>query len=147
MREYLAAKGVVAICPCWRPRGSRSRRPTASRLPAPVSAIIGHIARHKLLKLLSETEQANGFANRFLGFRVRRSKVIADPVPVPADVLKALIDRMRTTVEFGKAAVGQRYCIVYRVERREVVVVIVAVGRWRLGTRATYTSRRKNCSA
>ena len=92
-------------------------------------SIIGHIARHELLKLLSETEQANGFANRFLGFRVRRSKVIADPVPVPADVLKALIDRMRTTVEFGKAAVGQRYCIVYRVERREVIVVIVAVGR------------------
>ena len=32
-------------------------------------------------------------------------------------------------------AVGQRYRIVYRVERREVVVVIVAVGRRRSGDR------------
>ena len=30
-------------------------------------------------------------------------------------------------------AVGQRYRIVYRVERREVVVVIVAVGRRKAG--------------
>ena len=30
-------------------------------------------------------------------------------------------------------AVGQRYCIVYRVERREVVVVIVAVGKRKAG--------------
>ncbi len=32
-------------------------------------------------------------------------------------------------------AVGQRYRIVYRVERREVVVLIVAVGRRRSGNR------------
>jgi mRNA interferase RelE/StbE len=33
-------------------------------------------------------------------------------------------------------AVGQRYRIVYRVGRREITVLIVAVGRWRSGDKA-----------
>src|SRR5262249_7061627 len=60
------------------------------------------ITRHELPKLLSETEQANGFANRFLWLRVCRSKVIADPVPVPDEILNPLIQGMRKAVEFAR---------------------------------------------
>ena len=41
-------------------------------------------------------------------------------------------------------AVGQRYCVVYRVEREEVVVLIVAVGRRRSGDKSdVYELARK----
>jgi hypothetical protein len=37
-------------------------------------SIIGHITRAELLRHLTETETANGFANRFIWIMVRRSK-------------------------------------------------------------------------
>jgi hypothetical protein len=37
-------------------------------------SVIGHITKGELLRHLTETEAANGFANRFLWFMVRRSK-------------------------------------------------------------------------
>ncbi len=40
-------------------------------------SIIGHITRDELLRHLTETEAANGFANRFLWLMVRRSKELA----------------------------------------------------------------------
>jgi hypothetical protein len=39
-------------------------------------SIIGHITRAELLRHLTETEAANGFANRFLWVCVRRSKIL-----------------------------------------------------------------------
>nr|EDZ40414.1 MAG: Hypothetical protein CGL2_11346193 [Leptospirillum sp. Group II '5-way CG'] len=39
-------------------------------------SIVGHITQMELLKRLSETEMANGFANRFLWIFVRRSKLL-----------------------------------------------------------------------
>ncbi|HOJ61679.1 MAG TPA: hypothetical protein PK878_15450 [bacterium] len=39
-------------------------------------SIIGHITRDELLKRMRETESANGFANRFLWFALRRSKLL-----------------------------------------------------------------------
>ena len=41
-------------------------------------SIIGHITAQELLRNLTETEVANGFANRFLWFEVRRSKCLPD---------------------------------------------------------------------
>ena len=35
-------------------------------------SIIGHITREELLRYLTETEQANGFANRFIWLMVYR---------------------------------------------------------------------------
>ena len=37
-------------------------------------SIVGHITKAELLRHLTETEAANGFANRFLWLMVRRSK-------------------------------------------------------------------------
>jgi len=42
-------------------------------------SIIGHITRTELRRLLTETESANGFANRFLWLAVRRSKCLPEP--------------------------------------------------------------------
>ena len=39
-------------------------------------SIVAHISRKELLRGLSEIETGNGFANRFLWFCVRRSKVL-----------------------------------------------------------------------
>ncbi len=41
-------------------------------------SVIGHITGEELRRCLNETEKANGFANRFLWFCVRRSKQLPD---------------------------------------------------------------------
>ncbi len=65
-------------------------------------SIIGHIARNELLRLLNETEQANGFANRFLWFMVRRSKIIPNPKGAPTDVLEPLERRLTDVFDFAR---------------------------------------------
>jgi hypothetical protein len=64
--------------------------------------IVGHITRDELLRLLNQTEQANGFANRFLWFAVRRSKVIPNPTGVPANLLQSLSSRLSDAAAFAK---------------------------------------------
>jgi len=39
-------------------------------------SIIGHVTREELLRLFDSTDAANGYANRFLWFAVRRSKLL-----------------------------------------------------------------------
>ena len=41
-------------------------------------SMIGHVTRDELLRYLDSTEQANGFANRFLWVAVRRSKILPE---------------------------------------------------------------------
>jgi hypothetical protein len=65
-------------------------------------SIVGHVTKAELLRHLTETETANGFANRFIWLMVRRSKVLpfggqwhtVDVVPV--------VRRLGTALEFGK---------------------------------------------
>jgi hypothetical protein len=67
-------------------------------------SIIGHITKAELLRYLTETEAANGFANRFLWLLVERSKLL----PFGGEWHKAaktgLVDRLRQAVTFGKGA-------------------------------------------
>jgi hypothetical protein len=65
-------------------------------------SIIGHITRDELLRHLNTTEQANGFANRFLWAMVRRSKKIANPTGTPDSVLNPLIIRLQKAIEIAK---------------------------------------------
>ena len=68
-------------------------------------SIIGHITKAELLRHLTETEAANGFANRFIWLLVRRSKELpfggewhrADAAP--------LVGRLSSALEFGSAPV------------------------------------------
>jgi hypothetical protein len=67
-------------------------------------SIVGHITRDELLRYLNATEQANGFANRFIWSLVRRSKVIPDPKGIPPVELSRLIDRLRTAFTFAQGS-------------------------------------------
>jgi hypothetical protein len=61
-------------------------------------SIIGHITRDELLRHLNDTEQANGFANRFLWACVRRSNVIPEPTGIPEAILAPFVRRLAQTV-------------------------------------------------
>jgi hypothetical protein len=62
-------------------------------------SIIAHTTREELITSLTETDRANGFANRFLYMLVRRSKYLAEPATVPDAVLQPLIDNLRQVVQ------------------------------------------------
>jgi hypothetical protein len=63
-------------------------------------SIVGHITRDELLRYLSSSEQGNGFANRFLWFVVRRSKVL--PEGGGAVAVGNLIHRLTEASDFWK---------------------------------------------
>lgn len=71
-------------------------------------SIIGHITRDELLRHLNDTEQANGFANRFLWACVRRANVIPDPTGIPAAELDPLVQKLRLAVQAAKK-IGQMH--------------------------------------
>jgi hypothetical protein len=54
-------------------------------------SLITHVTGEELQRRLSETEQANGFANRFLFALVQRSKLLPAGEEVPTKVLNGLI--------------------------------------------------------
>jgi hypothetical protein len=61
-------------------------------------SVIGHITRDELLRHLNDTEQANGFANRFLWACVRRSNVIPEPAGIPEAILAPFVKRLAQAV-------------------------------------------------
>jgi Protein of unknown function (DUF3987) len=65
-------------------------------------SIVGHITKDELLRHLNSTEQANGFANRFLWLMVKRSKLIDDPTGVPAHLLSPLVTKLRHAMQQAK---------------------------------------------
>jgi len=69
-------------------------------------AIIGHTTQVELVRHITETDMANGFANRFLWLIVNRSKFLPDGASVPEVVLNPLIDRLSEALKFA-AKVGE----------------------------------------
>jgi hypothetical protein len=65
-------------------------------------SLIGHITEEEVRRYLTETERANGFANRFLWLLVRRSKALPDGTPVPDGVLAPFLDTLRQVVAFSE---------------------------------------------
>jgi hypothetical protein len=65
-------------------------------------SIIGHVTKAELLRHLSDTEAANGFANRFLWLMVRRSKELPFGGDVPQEELKELSRRLDSAIRFGR---------------------------------------------
>src|SRR5205823_1682544 len=65
-------------------------------------SIIGHITRQENRRLLTETESANGFGNRFLWSAVRRSKCLPEGGSLPA--IADLIVRLHDAIEFARYA-------------------------------------------
>jgi hypothetical protein len=68
----------------------------------PHISIIGHITSEELQKLLSDSDAANGFANRFLWVCSARSKLLPFGGMVEADALARLADRLRDAVSFAR---------------------------------------------
>jgi hypothetical protein len=67
-------------------------------------SIVGHITKPELLRHLTETEGANGFANRFVWLMVRRSKEL--PFGGVWHTLNTgpMVELLRVVLEFGKNA-------------------------------------------
>lgn len=65
-------------------------------------SIIGHITKTELLKQLSETDAANGFANRFLWVLVRRSKALPFGGEWHKVDVAPLVRKLRAAIECGR---------------------------------------------
>lgn len=68
----------------------------------PQISIIGHITSMELQKLLSDSDAANGFANRFIWIGSVRSKHLPFGGTVDAEALASLGDRLRDAVSFAR---------------------------------------------
>lgn len=67
-------------------------------------SIIGHITKTELLNCLNEVEAANGYANRFLWFAVRRSKFLPFGAPGIDDCDRVNFQRkLSNSVEFARS--------------------------------------------
>ena len=83
------------------------RTMTKSKATAATGAhisIIGHVTRDELLRLLSDTQSANGFGNRFLWACVSRSKLLPEGGQFHEENINPLVDKLRTAVEFARSA-------------------------------------------
>ncbi len=65
-------------------------------------SIVGHITKAELLRHLTETEAANGFANRFLWFMVKRSKVLPFGGEWSTVDTAPAVKSLRSVLEFGR---------------------------------------------
>jgi hypothetical protein len=68
-------------------------------------SMTGHITRAELLRYLTETEAANGFANRFVWLLVRRSKELPFGGEWHTVDIAPLVRRLTSALEFGSAPV------------------------------------------
>lgn len=64
-------------------------------------SIIGHITKDELLRHMTETETANGFANRFLWLMVKRSKLLSRGGAWWKVDTADLVSRINEVLEFG----------------------------------------------
>ncbi len=65
-------------------------------------SIIGHITREELRRYLTDTEMANGFANRFIFLYVTRSKLLPEGGNLREEELAALAGELRKRVETAR---------------------------------------------
>lgn len=67
-------------------------------------SIVGHVTDEELRRELTNTQAANGFANRFLFVCVRRSKFLPEGGQLSSDSLTDIWMNLLTAVEFGREA-------------------------------------------
>ncbi len=67
-------------------------------------SIIGHITKPELLRHLTETESANGFANRSIWLMVKRSKELPFGGEWHSVNITPMVKLLRVVLEFGKNA-------------------------------------------
>jgi hypothetical protein len=67
-------------------------------------SIIAHVTRDEVRRELTATDQANGFANRFLWLAVRRSKCLPEGGNIASEDLNDLVMRLHDAIEFARSA-------------------------------------------
>ncbi|MGH9188023.1 MAG: DUF3987 domain-containing protein, partial [Acidimicrobiales bacterium] len=75
-----------------------------ARATAAHVSIVGHITCDELIRLLTGTEAANGFLNRFLLFAVHRSKLLPEGGNIDAIDWAPMLSRLSAAVEGGRRA-------------------------------------------
>jgi VirE N-terminal domain. len=65
-------------------------------------SIVGHITRDELRRYLTQTESANGFANRFFWLAVKRSKCLPDGGAIYAVNFDDIVVELQAAVSFAK---------------------------------------------
>ncbi|MGE5569090.1 MAG: hypothetical protein ACM3S5_08650 [Rhodospirillales bacterium] len=65
-------------------------------------SVIGHVTKDELLKYLSSTEAANGFANRFMWVCVRRSKLLPEGGGLHTVDFGPILRRLENAVRFSR---------------------------------------------
>jgi hypothetical protein len=86
----------------------------SGRQKAPVRAtsahisVVAHTTVDEVRRLLTETEAANGFGNRFLWGCVRRSKLLPRGGGYPEHALKPLIERLATALFHARTIAQMR---------------------------------------
>jgi len=86
---------------------------TPARATGAHISIVGHITQDELRRYLDRTEMANGFANRFLWFCVKRSRALPDGGKLTPDALAPVVARLKGAVDHSRQ-LGER-----RLERDE----------------------------
>ena len=67
-------------------------------------AIVGHITKDELCRLIESTEASNGFCNRFLWLCVRRSKALPEGGHFNEAAMAPITQRLSRAVNFGRGA-------------------------------------------
>ncbi len=67
-------------------------------------SITGHITRDELLRLLNQTEAANGFANRFCWLAVKRSKLLPEGGKIGTVNFNPVIQRLKSAIDHARDA-------------------------------------------
>ena len=103
----VAGKEGSTLSPILRDAWDRDSLRTMSKVsPAKATGahvtVIGHITQEELRRSLTQTERANGFANRFLWIAVNRSKLLPRGGRIPD--LIPLAARLRTAISFARLA-------------------------------------------
>jgi hypothetical protein len=65
-------------------------------------SLIAHTTREELVTSLTETDRANGFANRFIYLAVRRSKVLPRPAAPAEAIFTPLVAELRAVAQFAR---------------------------------------------
>jgi hypothetical protein len=64
-------------------------------------SIVGHITEHEVAKYLSQTDAANGFANRFLWACVKQANFLPDGALIPAEPIRPHLDNLKAAAAFA----------------------------------------------
>ena len=65
-------------------------------------SIVGHITRDELRRLLTQTESANGFANRYCWLAVKRSKCLPEGGAIHTVDFEDVVAELQSAVDFAK---------------------------------------------